>query len=308
MEDGASDSGEIDGGSQRLPMDIFSATERSKDAGNGFPAWYASMRESLRAGRGPYLLGKDRPFPNNPRFKPSAPVPDAFKERIYSLWSSDRARWTPRALSNEFKVSIERAMAIIKLKTLQRRQEAAGFHPNRKYLARMESHLGCREPPLAEASRDLLSTYDPASRIPPKRLVEHFVTPSGEPVPRISLAAASKMLGASIRPSQRAVGSLLKADQPYDPDPPRDADEMDTRGQLFIRSDDDARSRWRYFIVDNDARRGVHARSVLVREYNGVLRRATPVEREREAFLAAKDILSEREMKRQGILPRRRQT
>lgn len=69
-------------------------------------------------GRGPHWLG-ETPFPLNPAFSPPPPIHQKVRDDMWRLHTSDPAQWTVRSLSNQFRVSLERTEAILRLKALE---------------------------------------------------------------------------------------------------------------------------------------------------------------------------------------------
>jgi Eukaryotic mitochondrial regulator protein len=69
-----------------------------------------------------YAYG-DAPFPMNPYFKPIPPVSDATRTAVFDQYKEDPAKWTPRALAEQYGLSIVRIEAILRLKALQAKME-----------------------------------------------------------------------------------------------------------------------------------------------------------------------------------------
>lgn len=95
-----------------------------------------------RHGRtGPNWIG-NTPFPLNPTFKPPPPLSDALKTRIHSLNESDPHKYTPTKLSLDFKVSVDRIHALLRLKAIEKRWVDEGRTLQLEHLKGMEKHLG----------------------------------------------------------------------------------------------------------------------------------------------------------------------
>lgn len=62
---------------------------------------------------------KVQPFPGNPFFKPPRPLSDVTRSNIFNLFKSEPTTWTPRALAEQFGISIVRTEAILRLKALE---------------------------------------------------------------------------------------------------------------------------------------------------------------------------------------------
>ncbi|KAI5124118.1 hypothetical protein M0805_000931 [Coniferiporia weirii] len=69
---------------------------------------------------GPNWLGKIRPFPMNPSFRPPPPVADKTKNLIYDRFMSNPKKFNVRVLSVAFGISLKRIDAILRLKGLER--------------------------------------------------------------------------------------------------------------------------------------------------------------------------------------------
>ncbi|KAJ3022254.1 hypothetical protein HKX48_006677 [Thoreauomyces humboldtii] len=57
----------------------------------------------------------------NPYFRPQAPLSDATRTEIFRLYVEDAQQWSPRALAEQFGLSIVRVQAILRLKALQKK-------------------------------------------------------------------------------------------------------------------------------------------------------------------------------------------
>lgn len=250
-------------------IDMFAAAIEGTPEANSYPLWLKKIHERLAVGSGPVFLGGRTPFPYNPEFRPRPPLSDSFQNLVFSVWVGEPTKWTPRQLSIRFKISIERVKAIIKLKLLQRKMEAEGFQVPSEYVESMERHLGASEPRSAEMD----STND-------RRAIAHNIKSRLIAVPEqseFSPADAAKILGRKLKPLHEQVEAEIANNSPYHPDPPQD-NALDHH-KLFIRSDPYERSRWRYIFTDISATVSAQSRQVLVREPNGNLRHATPLER-----------------------------
>lgn len=82
------------------------------------------------------------PFPLNPSFRPPPPLSDALKTKIYTLNQSDPQKYTPTKLSLDFKVSVDRVKAVIRLKELEKSWVDKGEVLQLEHLKGMEKHLG----------------------------------------------------------------------------------------------------------------------------------------------------------------------
>lgn len=260
-------------------IDIFAAAIAGPATSTAFPEWYAQMCAKLASGAGPVsFAGTPHPFPYNPDFCPVPPLSNELREQLVALWASDRTTWTPRKLAGRFGVSIERAKAVIKLKTLEQRMVQEGFRVNKKYLSRIESALGARPPASAEApDRARCSLVDNT----PPRLVA---------VPEeaaLTAQEAAQLLGRRLRPIFAMVDASVQGTVPYEPFP-KDP-QPGSRPDLSIQIDGWERSRWRFVFVDPSPE-APPSRSVYVREPSGELRYADEAERAVEARRASRQI------------------
>lgn len=248
-------------------IDIFAAAISGPAESTNFPAWYSEMRSKLSVGSGPVFLGRSSPFPYNVEFRPPVTVTDEFRERLVALWRSNTQEWTPRKLSERFKISIERVKAIIKLKVLQSKMEEEGFKVNQKYVERIEQCLNASTPTNAEVPTAL---EDLTQSMPPKLVA----IPEES---QISFEEAARILGRKLRPIHQLLDEDLHGDVPFDPSSKREIP-IDNAA-LYIRSDPYEKSRWRYIFIDSSVTAKPVERQIFVREPNGDLRKAAPHER-----------------------------
>ena len=90
-----------------------------------YKVWIQSQGKAFERpppGRGPFWIG-DSPFPLNPSFSPPAPLSHQVKETMKELHWKDPQRNSVHALSQRFKVSKERVVAILRLMALESEQE-----------------------------------------------------------------------------------------------------------------------------------------------------------------------------------------
>ncbi|PVV04090.1 hypothetical protein BB560_001410 [Smittium megazygosporum] len=92
-----------------------------------------------------YVGGKV-PFPLNPYFRPSPPMSDELKDRIYHRYLSDPFRNTPHFLGRVYKISYKRVEAILKLKAIEATMLDKGNALQKKFQKGMENVLGVPDP------------------------------------------------------------------------------------------------------------------------------------------------------------------
>ncbi|OLL26900.1 37S ribosomal protein S35, mitochondrial [Neolecta irregularis DAH-3] len=73
-----------------------------------------------------YISGTDIPFPTNPFFKPKTPLSDDKKREI---WEAILAGEDVRSVSNKFSVSVERVVAIVRLRKVAEDWKSMGKEP-----------------------------------------------------------------------------------------------------------------------------------------------------------------------------------
>ena len=106
------------------------------------------------------------PFPLNPTFRPPPPLSDKLKSIIYHLYKEDSIKNTPSKLSIDFKISVDRIKAIIKLKILENQWITEGKALQVDHLKGMEKHLGVPKTD-KRIDNDNLSTLDLISKTKP---------------------------------------------------------------------------------------------------------------------------------------------
>ena len=241
-----------------------------------FDRWESEISIKLKnrsASEGPLYLGDKVPFPYNPSFRPPPVLSTATRNHIFATWESDKTKWTPRALSATFKVSIERIGAIIRQKCLEKQVSTskAGegngrlFHV---YATKMDQILGAgrrTEAPIAEGD---LST---SSRLPPKLIA----IPENS---RMSSEEAASLLEKKLYIRKDLIEKEIESMRPFFLDPSagkkQSAPEKADEPVRIISKDQEEASRWKYFIHDV----GNKSNGLLVREPNGTLRYASTAE------------------------------
>lgn len=265
--------------------DMFAAAVGGTVERRDFHSWYKQTRERLCKGKaGPVFLGGTHPFPYNPEFKPQPPLADQVKDRIFTTWRDDPTKWTPRQLSLRFKVSIERAKAIVHMKSVQTKMVGEGFLINRKYVQRMEANLGCSKAitfsePASSAQADLGKTTAPKLVAVPK---DQPFTP----------AEAARLLGRRLAPLYAVVREEVDGNRPFDPHPDHSIKITDEERQsLYIKKDPYEVSRWQFVFTDTSTDPSPPEQNrFLVRERDGTLRWAHETERARQVRLGRNSV------------------
>lgn len=128
--------------------DLFEGLKGKIEKKSGFKDWLREITEKLAAQpSGPFYLAGDRPFPHNPSFIPHTPITDVLRNKIYMLNHEKPDHWTPRKLSAQFKVSIPRIKAIIKMKAIEAKMIAEGkLTPDEGHVKKIEEILGAKVP------------------------------------------------------------------------------------------------------------------------------------------------------------------
>ena len=107
------------------------------------------------------------PFPTNPYFTPQPPISNFTKQSMYDLYLKDPQKNSPRQLAQLYKISIERTMAILRLKALEKSNKENNIPIQIHLTQGMEKLLGSKTiyPDQKEKYESLRSSY--ASRIIP---------------------------------------------------------------------------------------------------------------------------------------------
>lgn len=92
-----------------------------KRPGEGKPNWLGV--NTVRPRRGVQFFWcadlSHQPFPLNPTFRPPAPIGEHVKQEIWEKFVGKREVYTPKTLSLEYRLSVPRIEAIIRLKALE---------------------------------------------------------------------------------------------------------------------------------------------------------------------------------------------
>jgi hypothetical protein len=65
------------------------------------------------------LIFSQQPFPLNPTFRPPAPIGEHVKQEIWEKFVGEPEVYTPKTLALEYRLSVPRIEAIIRLKALE---------------------------------------------------------------------------------------------------------------------------------------------------------------------------------------------
>ncbi|KAJ1956826.1 hypothetical protein EC988_001148 [Linderina pennispora] len=249
----------------------------------GFKRWLRSdggKYKNVMGGKTNWV-GGTVPFPLNPMFRPSAPLPDTIKEQIYKDYRADPLANTPRVLGEKYQVSIKRVEAILKLKAIEHQMiEYKQGAAQKKLTAAMESMLGVGT---AKKLREGLVTEMPRVSGP-----RFHAVPEGKP---FSAADAADVLGR--KPYQHIIDRLA-ASKPYvieydglneefAPRPQqklskREANKLESLGpaedQVIAKDEVLASRRWKFVFTDVGKGLEMKDREVLIRETDGTLKKA----------------------------------
>jgi hypothetical protein len=206
----------------------------------------------------------------------------------------------------EFKVSMDRIRAILKLKYLEKQMAQKGFIINKKYVKRMEILLkvkyneeGQKElttdqslnfPKLTDANIIRGSRYDIMGKSKPRLIA----IPKGS---ELNYREAAHLTGKALKPIYALINDRLDANRPFVPQESISSlsSEDVKKNGLFVRNDKYETSRWRFVFADtSDSLKasplefnGNYSKiSVIIREPNGDLRYAHPTEKK---FLLMKE-------------------
>lgn len=186
---------------------------------------------------------------------PKAPLSNASKTRIFELFKADPKANDHRALSAQFKISLERVKAIIRQKELELELCRKGFTADPTYIEQMESNL---EP--VNVSDELRSVERPKSL--PVRPI--FVSvPEGRSFDFEDAKAV--LLAQGIRPK-------FAEENAKDTQEKHSAVE---RKVVEISKSEFERARSKFVFVDTSKKDTVH---ILVRDTDGTLRTPTSAE------------------------------
>ncbi|KAJ1943169.1 hypothetical protein FBU59_002993 [Linderina macrospora] len=226
-------------------------------------------------------VGGTMPFPLNPMFRPSAPLPDTIKEQIYQDYRDNALANTPRVLGEKYQVSIKRIEAILKLKAIEHQMISYKQGVAQKNLtAGMESMLGVGS---GKKLREGLITEMPRVSGP-----RFHAVPEGKP---FSAADAADVLGR--KPYQHIIDRLAASkpyvieydglDEEFAPRPQRklskrEADKLQSLGhaedQIIAKDEVLASRRWKFVFTDVGKGLEMKDREVLIREKDGTLKKA----------------------------------
>ncbi|KDN52135.1 hypothetical protein K437DRAFT_272675 [Tilletiaria anomala UBC 951] len=166
--------------------------QRSRTNLPPFDVWIKSSDadrfKNPQPGNGPNWIG-DTPFPLNPAFNPPPPIANRLRDELWKLHSKDPKTNTVRTLSARFNIGLDRTLAILRLKALEKEMSERGQPLQSEFQKHMERLLG--------ATTRNISDLDPvphSSTSAPRTAIIEDVAESdkGESVLRKSLAAASR--------------------------------------------------------------------------------------------------------------------
>lgn len=256
--------------------DIIDTLFESPPKPFGFEEWKQQTLEKLKTynDKGPIFFGQSHQFTHNPHFRIWRPLTDNSKTNVYNTWCSDTAFWTPRRLSAKFKISIERAEAIIKLKRHQECMIKKGFKINQSFIDKIQHMLDSTNKPISSIIDRDASNTQTLSEFPNYQdgaIVD--TKPKNKPtlvlVPNdfvMTPELASKIIK---KPLIKIDSTFLRPIIPFKPE---------NTDSLVISKDDTECSRRNFIFMDTSS----NSPSVIIRESSGILRHATIHEQEQE--------------------------
>ncbi|KAJ2809123.1 hypothetical protein H4R20_000363 [Coemansia guatemalensis] len=229
-----------------------------------------------------YIEPGRRPFPLNPAFRPRSPLTDQLKEAIYKKYLEDPLRNTPRVLGDNYKVSIKRIEAILKLKAIEYHMvKHEGFVPQKKFTNGMESIMGVQKG--VSVLKEVLVPTIPRISSP-----RFYAVPEGT---SFNAEDAAEILG---RKPYQEILDRLGASKPFTvdyegldpkfaPHPKKklsnaEKKRLDSLGsetdEVIEESDVLTNRRWKFVFTDISKNSDMKDRFVLIREKDGTLKKA----------------------------------
>jgi hypothetical protein len=243
----------------------------AKQSGRRSMAWLVTEGEKFRnaiLGQTNYVGGRI-PFPLNPTFRPNPPLTDATRRAIFAQWQRDPTYWTPRQLSQSYGISIKRVEAILKLKALEARMVADGFVVQTDYVKGMEQMLVAQSKPII---RENVREMIPSVGKPRYVAIDEDSTFTAEDAARYL----------NRLPFEEIQKRIENADDW--PQLPFHSERVETeKPEILAQHPKLGNKRWAFMITDVNEKLEPKKREVLVRERDGVLRKATKAERRRQA-------------------------
>ncbi|KAJ2614899.1 hypothetical protein H4S08_001501 [Coemansia sp. RSA 1365] len=251
----------------------------------GFKQWLETEGEKFKKAiphSVNYLEKGRKPFPLNPAFRPRAPLTDKIKEAIYKKYLNDPLLNTPRVLGDNYKVSIKRIEAIIKLKAIEYHMiEHEGFKPQKKFTYGMESIMGVQKG--ENVLKEILVPN--ITRVSNPRF---YAVPEGT---TFSEEDAADILG---RKPYQEILDRLGASKPFTvdyegldpkfaPRPKKKLSNAERKKLDSLGSEDDqiigvsdvlTSRRWKFVFTDISKNSDMKDRFVLIREKDGTLKKA----------------------------------
>ncbi|KAJ9066610.1 hypothetical protein DSO57_1007952 [Entomophthora muscae] len=206
-----------------------------------------------------YLGKYGQPFPLNPLFKHAVPLSESKKNELFKLFLNDPKKNTPRVLATAFKISIRRAEAILKLKHLELDMiKNKGFKPLLNFETGMSKILGAndkREIEELEPINPKLGKPDAACALGREeftQLTEEILT--SKPFSYHGLSGKDNFVDPEPTPAPIATDPILGSHKKFN-----------------------------YIFSDINPNLPLSERVVLIREKNGILRKATKLEGAQQA-------------------------
>lgn len=127
--------------------------------------WIEKKEQELKSTNNCLYSPAKKPFPHNKGFLYHVPLNDFTRKQIYFLYKSKPEEWTVRKLASKFKITVERADAIIDLQEHEERMFHLGYKVNTEYLKKMEAMVGASSDRAREASREVMEFWQKRSPI-----------------------------------------------------------------------------------------------------------------------------------------------
>lgn len=208
-----------------------------------------------------FIYKKSQPFPLNPQFYVQPPLTDYTREEIFREYKQNPNPLTIREISKKYAISMKRVEAVLRLKYHEKYLvEKEGFVLQRKYNKAMQRLL-CHGKRIYEQP----NTIDYQVENPRFHPIEENQELSSED--------AASLLGR----------------KPFSPDQLPTFDDFsftkeEAKEKRVVLSKDTvlSNSRWNFMFTDTNSELPINKRTILVRETDGTLRKATPSERKKQ--------------------------
>lgn len=138
-------SSSTDGSSSDKVEDVV--TREKRIAAQQARAWLCGsgvkFRDPKAGGGVNYIGGGNKPFPLNPYFIPLAPISEKIRSAIFAKFEKNPSVQTPLKLAKDYKLSLARIQAILRLKALEKKMKESGQQIQENLTYNMEKMLIC---------------------------------------------------------------------------------------------------------------------------------------------------------------------